>query len=183
MSEHHAAPAESASQTNPVQLAVAVSIGALSLIVGLILVASFAVGSWGQRSVKDDPAMTPEAVARRIAPVSTVVVDPAAPAVPVAAPAAVAPAASVAPATKVAGKVSGEATYKAVCIACHSVGVAGAPKTGDKAAWAPRIGTGIDALYASALKGKAAMPAKGGNAALSDAEVKAAVDYLVAAAK
>ena len=54
---------------------------------------------------------------------------------------------------------------------------------GDKAAWAPRLKTGIDALYASALKGKAAMPPKGGNASLPDADVKAAVDYMAAAAK
>ena len=54
---------------------------------------------------------------------------------------------------------------------------------GDKAAWGPRIKTGIDALYASALKGKAAMPAKGGNAALPDADVRAAVDHLVAAGR
>ena len=66
---------------------------------------------------------------------------------------------------------------------CHGAGVAGAPKAGDKAAWAPRLKIGVDALYASALKGKAAMPAKGGNASLPDADVKAAVDYLVAAAK
>ena len=66
---------------------------------------------------------------------------------------------------------------------CHAAGVAGAPKFGDKAAWAPRLKTGIDALYASALKGKGAMPAKGGNATLADADVKAAVDYMVAAAK
>jgi cytochrome c5 len=78
---------------------------------------------------------------------------------------------------------NGESTYKAVCTACHSAGVAGAPKTGDKAAWAPRVKAGTAALYASAIKGKGAMPAKGGNVALSDADVKAAVDYMVAAAK
>jgi cytochrome c5 len=61
--------------------------------------------------------------------------------------------------------------------------VAGAPKFGDKAAWAPRIAQGKEALYNSALKGKGAMPPKGGNAALSDDAVKAAVDYMAAAAK
>jgi cytochrome c5 len=66
---------------------------------------------------------------------------------------------------------------------CHGTGVAGAPKFGDKAAWAPRIKAGLDALHASALKGKGAMPPKGGNPALSDADVAAAVDYMVAAAK
>jgi cytochrome c5 len=67
-------------------------------------------------------------------------------------------------------------------MACHAAGVAGAPKFGDKAVWAPRIATGMDALYASAIKGKNAMPAKGGSGA-SDDDVKAAVQYMVAAAK
>ena len=68
-------------------------------------------------------------------------------------------------------------------MACHSTGAAGDPKLGDKAAWAPRLAQGKDALYATALKGKGAMPAKGGNPALPDDAVKAAVDYLTAAAK
>ena len=59
----------------------------------------------------------------------------------------------------------------------------GAPKTGDKAAWQPRIGQGVPTLYTHALNGIRAMPPKGGNPSLSDAEVKAAVDYLVAQAK
>ena len=66
---------------------------------------------------------------------------------------------------------------------CHGAGIAGAPKFGDKAAWAPRLKTGIDTLHSNALKGKGAMPPKGGNGALSDDEVKAAVDYMAAAAK
>jgi cytochrome c5 len=68
-------------------------------------------------------------------------------------------------------------------MACHATGAAGAPKLGDKAAWAPRIKTGNEALYASVLKGKGAMPPKGGNAALSDADVKAAADYMVAGSR
>jgi cytochrome c5 len=68
-------------------------------------------------------------------------------------------------------------------VACHGQGVAGAPKLGDKAAGAPRIKTGIDTLYTTSLKGKGAMPPKGGNTTLTDADVKAAVDYMVAAAK
>ena len=81
------------------------------------------------------------------------------------------------------GKADGKKVYDAACAACHAAGVAGAPRLGDKAMWAPRLKPGIDALYASALKGKAAMPAKGGNASLADADVKAAVDYMAAAAK
>lgn len=78
---------------------------------------------------------------------------------------------------------SGEGVFKKACMNCHGAGLAGSPKIGDKAAWAPRIKTGKDALYQSALKGKNAMPAKGGQAALTDAEVKAAVDYMVSKSK
>ncbi|MDH4149599.1 MAG: c-type cytochrome [Betaproteobacteria bacterium] len=77
----------------------------------------------------------------------------------------------------------GKSVYDASCAACHAAGVAGAPKTGDKTAWASRLKTGKDAMYASAIKGKGAMPPKGGNAGLSDADVKAAVDYLTGLVK
>lgn len=77
----------------------------------------------------------------------------------------------------------GGATYTQACALCHATGVGGAPKLGDKAAWAPRLATGKDALLASVLKGKGAMPAKGGNAALNDADVKAAVEHMIAQAK
>jgi cytochrome c5 len=82
-----------------------------------------------------------------------------------------------------AGGNAGEATYKKACMNCHAQGMAGSPKLGDKAAWKARIKTGKPALYNSALKGKGAMPAKGGQAALTDAEVKAAVDYMIAKSK
>jgi cytochrome c5 len=108
---------------------------------------------------------------------------PAAAATPTAAPAAAAAAPAAAPAAAAAaGAGAGQALYNATCQACHAAGVAGAPKFGDKAAWAPRIAQGKDALYNSALHGKNAMPPKGGSAA-SDADVKAAVDYMVGAAK
>lgn len=79
-------------------------------------------------------------------------------------------------------KADGKKVYETSCAACHGTGAAGAPKLGDKAAWAPRLKQGSDALYASALKGKGAMPPKGGSSA-SDDEVKAAVDYMLGAAK
>lgn len=71
------------------------------------------------------------------------------------------------------------AIYASVCSVCHETGVAGAPKTGDKAAWAPRIATGKEALYHSAIAGKAGMPARGGAGNLSDDEIKHTVDFLV----
>jgi cytochrome c5 len=100
---------------------------------------------------------------------------------PVTAAAAPAPAATTAPAKTDAGK--GKSVYEANCVACHAAGVAGAPKAGDKAAWAPRLKGGMDALYANSIKGKNAMPPKGGNLSLTDADVKAAVDYLAGLAK
>ncbi len=77
----------------------------------------------------------------------------------------------------------GAPVYNAGGMACHASGAAGAPKAGDKAAWAPRIATGSAALIKSAINGKNAMPPKGGNPDLSDAEVKAAVEHLVGLSK
>ncbi len=78
---------------------------------------------------------------------------------------------------------SGEAIYNTICQACHAAGVAGAPKTGDKAAWAPRIASGMSALLKAAANGKGAMPPKGGAADLTEAELKSAVEYLVGKSK
>ena len=77
----------------------------------------------------------------------------------------------------------GATVYQSVCMACHASGAAGAPKAGDKAAWAPRIATGNAALIKSATNGKGAMPPKGGGADLTDGEIKAAVEHLVGLAK
>ncbi len=81
--------------------------------------------------------------------------------------------------------LTGEEVYNTVCTACHGLGVAGAPKFGDKAAWEARIAQGADTLVKHAIEGyqgkAGVMPAKGGNADLSDAEVKAAVEHMVAA--
>ncbi len=77
---------------------------------------------------------------------------------------------------------AGKALYQQVCQACHAAGVLNAPKFGDKAAWAPRLKDPMDVVYNYALHGKGAMPPKGGSNA-SDADVKAAVDYMVSAAK
>lgn len=78
--------------------------------------------------------------------------------------------------------VAGKKVYESVCVACHGSGAAGAPKFGDKTAWAPRLSKGLDGLLASATKGLNAMPPKGGFSG-SDAEFKAAVEYLTSAAK
>lgn len=102
------------------------------------------------------------------------------------APAAAAPTAApakAAAAAPAAGTAEGRKIYETTCVACHATGVAGAPKAGDKAAWAPRLKAGMNALYANTLKGKGAMPPKGGNAALAEDQIKAAVDYLAGLAK
>ncbi len=70
------------------------------------------------------------------------------------------------------------AKYNMYCIACHGTGAAGAPKTGDKAAWEPRLAVGIDALVASSKKGKNAMPPMGLCNDCSDAELKAIIEFM-----
>ncbi len=109
----------------------------------------------------DAEGMAPNAVAARIQPVGHVEFAAAAPA-----------------AAAAGGKVDGKAVYDTTCSACHATGAANAPKFGDKAAWSPRIKTGPAALLKSALNGKNAMPPKGGNSSLSDAEVRAAIEYM-----
>jgi len=116
---------------------------------------------------------------QRLAPLGQAVTDAAvgvaaAPAAPVAKPAA-------------APKVDGKAVYEQACIACHGAGIAGAPKLGDKAAWAARLAQGPAVLHDHALKGyqgKAGMmPPKGGRMDLGDDAIKAAVDYMAGASK
>jgi cytochrome c5 len=148
------------------------------------LVASQALPSAGSNAMHQDE------IVARIRPVAQVEVNANAASEP---PAASAPAGvdanaaanakeamakvAAAPAAKAeAGGVP--ALYKQVCAACHSTGVAGAPKVGDKAAWAPRLKLGVDGLTATAIKGIGAMPPRGGSTA-SDAEIKAVVEYMV----
>jgi len=112
---------------------------------------------------------------------------PAAAAPAAAAPAAAAPAAAPAapaPAQQAAAvNPAGEKLYKTACFACHATGVANAPKFGDKAAWEPYIKTGMDAMVKVAMTGKGAMPPKGGAANASEEDIRAAVQYMVDAAK
>jgi cytochrome c5 len=191
-----------ASKSNPIKTAIFVAVGVLALIIGVFLLAKFAVGTH-QLGASNELANNPEVVAKRIAPVVTLLVVPQAVATPPTV--AVAPANSAASATAAPTVVAalipvalpagaapataggGEGVYKGGCVACHGAGIAGSPKFGDKVAWASRIAQGKPTLYEHAIKGyigkAGAMPAKGGNNALADADVKAAVDYMVAAAK
>lgn len=112
------------------------------------------------------------------------VAAPAAAAAPVAATPAPATAAVVAAAPAVVEAKAGAvpAVYTQSCAVCHASGVANAPKLGDKAAWAARLGAGVDGMTASVMKGKGAMPPKGGSAA-SEADIKTAVAYMVGTVK
>ncbi len=154
----------------PKQLIIVVVLAFVVPIALIVLLSQLVTGS--AKPARDNDS----AVLARIKPIGEIVLAGNEPA------AAAAPAAGAAPAVA-AGPADGKKVYDTTCVACHAVGAAGAPKFADKEAWAPRIKTGMDALYASVLKGKNAMPPKGGNAGLSDAEIKAAVDYMVAAAK
>jgi cytochrome c5 len=135
--------------------------------------------SGGKLEEPKAPAEAPAAQAAA-APVAAAAAAPAAPA-PAAPPVAAAEAATATVASA-AGADVGKKLYETACAACHVAGVAGAPKLGDKAAWAPRIATGIDAMTASVIKGKGVMPAKGGSSA-SDADIRASVEYMVATVK
>ena len=117
-----------------------------------------------------------KAVAERIKPVGEVTVS-----------AGLGAAGALISTANAAGGDRGKATYEASCVMCHGAGIVGAPKFGDKAAWKDRIAQGANTLYQHAINGLQSkngfMPAKGGNARLTDADVKAAVDYMVSKSK
>ena len=81
--------------------------------------------------------------------------------------------------TVAADTAQGQGIYMNFCAPCHASGVAGAPKTGDKAAWGARAKLGLDAMVASVIKGKGAMPPKGGQMSLTDGDIKSAVQYML----
>jgi cytochrome c5 len=153
----------------------------------LLIIAIVQILTGGLKLDPSSQAMSDEAIAARLKPVGEVRLTPEAPsaqAPSVAAASAQPPAAmAMASAQPAAQAKSGEQVYSQSCAMCHAAGLAGAPKLGDKGAWQARIAQGVPTLYNHAINGIRAMPAKGGNASLSDADVEAAVDYLVAKAK
>jgi cytochrome c5 len=149
--------------------------------IGLIVIARIIAANTSLAHKQEDPVFAAQ-VQERIAPVARVAVagkDNAALGAPAAAPPAAAAAA--------AADLTGEQVYNQACVACHGAGVAGAPKFGDKAAWAPRLAQGADTLHKHALQGFQGkggfMPPKGGRTDLSDQSVRNGVDYMVAAVK
>ncbi len=193
--DHADAPHEGPIKT-PKQVIAAVVAGFLIPITIIVLLVVYV--SSGQRTGagNDDGVGAAEALARRLEPVGRVEIGDAAtiaaaaqaaPASSTAAPApspaaapATAAAAAAAPAAQAAG--AAPALYAQSCQACHASGVAGAPKLGDKAAWAPRAAQGVDAMVASAIKGKGAMPPRGGSTA-ADADIRATVVYMLGTVK
>jgi cytochrome c5 len=181
-------PVEGLSTLNrtPQQLIVAVLLALLIAAMGIVMIFSFAAGGLKVDSGSTDAGAT--AVAERLKPVGSVLIGegpgPDAGVAPAAATPAVKSASAVPAKTAAAGGAgAGKKLYDTACAVCHAAGIAGAPKTGDKTAWKPRIATGQEALYNSAVKGKNAMPAKGGLASASDADVKAAVNYMLSQGK
>lgn len=139
---------------------------ALVVITVFVVVAALYVG--GGRS-KEQMAFDESQVIDRIKPLGEVYRPGAEP-----------PAEATAAAPAASGPKSGADVVAAACAACHTTGALNAPKIGDNAAWNARAGKGVDTLVANAINGIGQMPAKGGNAALSDAEVRSAVVEILA---
>lgn len=149
----------------------------LGITIALVILARFIAANTSVAQRAEDPVLQRE-VAARIGPVAKVAVagqDNSA-----LAPAAAAPAVA-------AEDLPGETVYNQACVACHGAGIAGAPKLGDKAAWAARIAQGADTLHTHALQGFQGkggyMPPKGGRTDLSDQSVINAVDFMVTASQ
>lgn len=137
----------------PQQLIVVVLLAFIVPIIGIILVVQLVIS----KPSADPAALAPDAVAARIQPVGKVEIG-----APAAAP----------------GARSGEEIVKSVCGACHTPGIANAPKIGDSAAWSKLVKAGLPQLTASAIKGKGAMPPRGGAADLTDAEVARSIAFM-----
>ena len=150
----HDGPHEGPIRT-PKQLVAAVLASFVIPIVAIVLLVNYV--DFGSKTGAGSDSLSAEAVAKRLQRVGAVEIRDAA---------------------DVAVLRTGEQVYVAQCTACHAAGVAGSPKTGDEAAWAPRIKTGYEALLTSALKGKGAMGAQGGGD-YSDYEIGRAVVFLV----
>ena len=158
MSDAHSTPDHDAPHEGPIktpkQLILAVFFSFVIPIAAIVLLVIYVTSSY--RPAAGTQSLEAEAVARRIQPVGRVEIKDS---------------------SDVASLKTGEQVFQAQCTACHTAGVAGAPKLGDADAWAPRIKTGFEALWASALKGKGAMGAQGGGD-FNDLEVARAVVYI-----
>ena len=137
----------------------------------LMVLAGINASEVNERKYAESEIENTKSIADRIAPVGKLAIGAATAAIP----------------QVNAAPMAGDKVYNTACLACHGAGVAGAPRVGDTDAWSARIAKGTEALYANAINGYSGsagyMPAKGGNASLSDADVKAAVDYMIESSK
>jgi len=143
-------------------------VGALiPVLIAAFLIFKLVMGIQATHVASNDPKAAEKEIAQRLKPVGEVAIGEAKP--------------------DAGAVVDGKKVYEGLCQACHGTGAAGAPKAGDKGAWGPRIAQGKDTLFKHAIGGftgkSGTMPAKGGNPALSDDEVKAAVTHLMGLAK
>ena len=145
-------------------------LGSLALVIlWVIVILSTFFASFG---ASDTNATDQQAIAERLKAIEVVAV--------VEAPEPAAAAAEAAQPVD-ASAIDGEAIVTATCVACHATGLLESPKIGDKEAWDKRLQANgdIDGLVKSSVVGKGAMPPKGGNAGLSDAEIKAAIEFMM----
>ena len=162
----------------PKQLITVVLCGFVFPIIIIVLLTQYATGGISTGNV--DPVLYKELVAKRLMPVGSLVMVNSLQQVESSQNKKTNQEKPMAPPVVVSDGPGGiQAIYSSSCSACHASGAAGAPKLGDKEAWAPRIKSGSEVLYNSAIKGKKAMPPKGGNISLSNEDVKAVVDYMV----
>lgn len=175
--------------SNPISKTDAVFLKRFAMLIGFLALVAILLGVLALHIYSNNPPPQNPArekiVAQRIAPVGGVYAGDTGRAAMQAAQADAAKAA----ASQVAygGTTDGKTIFGSLCHSCHETGVAGAPKVGDKAAWAPRVAEGIETLVKHALEGytgkTGVMPAKGGNPALNDAQIKATVDWMVSQVK
>ena len=144
----------------------------ITVLGGLLLLAIFlgevVIGQQGDEEMAAEPADTMEDMTMRLQPVVSLDKMRAS--------------MSVASAAGDTADKSPDQLYQGACLACHSTGAAGAPKIGDAAAWQDRLGKGLDALISSAINGIGAMPPRGGSQ-LSDDQIRATVEYILAESK
>ena len=133
------------------------------VVIGIAVLLMAVIVPFSMKGKGSAPAAASDEADQRIQPVARVELAKAAP--------------------KASGPRDGATVYSTFCAACHGAGVAGAPKAGDKGAWAPRIAKGKAELIKSVTNGKGAMPPKGGGADLTDDEIKAGVEHLIGLAK
>jgi len=160
---------------SPSKLA-AIAAASLILPLGLVVVAYFGIEQVLDRR-EQSAALTPERIARNLRPVGEVYSGDTGRAKLAAA--AEAAAAAAAPVLATAAASPGETIYGGLCMSCHVSGAAGAPMLTDAAAWAPRLVQGEDLLVQHVITGKGAMPPRGGNPALSDADIRLAVQFMI----